>query len=48
LFLDAPRAAMAISGGVRDPMFSPMGGWTRAIWSAGTPNDSKAAMWGAV
>jgi hypothetical protein len=35
---------MAISAGVRDPMFSPMGQWTRAICSAGTPSDSSAAM----
>ena len=41
------RVAMAISGGVREPMFSPTGRCTRAMSSSGTPRSASAWMCGA-
>jgi signal transduction histidine kinase len=41
------RVARAISAGVREPMFSPIGRCTRAICSAGTPRAVSAGMCGA-
>ena len=39
--------ASAISAGVREPMFSPIGRCTRAICSSGTPSAASAGMCGA-